>query len=140
MIESKTAGAAPANERCRRTIDGARDVCPEWIDHDAIVVLDLAGRVTACNSAAAALLGRPAGAVSGHAVSSLISGLPFAAETPGYNLAFASLHGAQDSWLSGAARLADGDPIAIDVALTCAKRADGHFIFLMLRPSTPATS
>ncbi len=106
----------------------------------AALIIDAAGCITDCSPAAKELLGRQSESLSGRAVAALIPGLPFAIDTPGYNIAYAVFHAADRQRMRHMALLADGRRLPIDVALG-SLTMNGHLcIALTLKPSTSMVS
>ncbi len=83
----------------------------------ASLVIDGAGRILRCSPWVTAALGWPPGALAGLPVSAVIADLPFAAGTPGYNLAYAVFHGAEGAWSRRTALTAQGMKVPVDIAL-----------------------
>lgn len=110
-----------------------------WIERDAVIVTDISGSITEVSPAAAAMLGQAPDALLGNALKSIIPGLPFAPETPGYNLAYTGLYAIEDLWLRRSAQSADGQEMPIEVALASASMNDNRYIVLTLRHIEPET-
>jgi PAS domain-containing protein len=104
---------------------------------DAALMLDITGRISAANAAAALLLGRPPGSLCGLAASALMPQLPFAADTPGYNMAYAIFHTGDARWQPHQAIAADGRRVAIELVLACSSLEGRRVITLSLRPAAP---
>lgn len=102
--------------------------------HDAALIIDTHGRIADASTAAAALLGRRLDALLGHAITSVMPHLPFAADTPGYNIAYAIFQGANPGWQSHPALTADGHQVPVEAALASALVNGARFITLCLRP------
>lgn len=86
--------------------------------HKAVLTIDAEGRITDCNPEANELLGWRSETLEGHPITEVVPELPFSPNTPGYNLAFAVFHAANDVWMQRMARLADGRELFIDMALS----------------------
>lgn len=99
-LRNKPKNATTINAKSRRRVV-----------NNAIVITDVDGRITDCNCAAAELLNRPVDQLSGEPLTAMLPGLPFALDTPGYNLAYAGFRAADEHWLAGMARLNDGTRI-----------------------------
>lgn len=100
---------------------------------EADLILDTQGRVVCCSPAATALLGQPANVMANHPVKAVFPGLPIAANTPGYNVAYAVIHGAQGQWTPHQAQTSGGNPVVLEILLTCMKMNKELFIALNLR-------
>ena len=104
---------------------------------DAALMLDITGRISAANAAAALLLGRPPGTLCGLAATALMPQLPFAADTPGYNMAYAIFHTGDARWQPHQAIAADGRRVAVELLLACSSLEGRRVITLSLRPAAP---
>lgn len=62
----------------------------------ALLMIDIRGRIVECNKSAARLLRQPLDHLEGQCISSVILDLPFATDTPYYNLAYAVFHADDD--------------------------------------------
>lgn len=143
MSEAITATPSARRQKLQRQAAAARaGVEMNWhkVTSHAVVITDADGRVTDCNGAAAKLLNRQPEKLPGENLSTLLPGLPFARETPGYNLAYAGFHAGAERWLSGTAHMNDGSRIAVDISFRTAKRNHQRFIMLTLRPSAESPS
>ena len=116
-------------------IGGARPLA-EQSDHDAALIIDSHGRIADASMGAAALLGRRLDALLGHAITSVMPRLPLAADTPGYNMAYAIFQGANPGWQAHAALTADGRQVPVEAALASALVNGARFITLCLRPGS----
>lgn len=102
-------------------------------ERETALILDTQGRVVHCSPAAAALLGQEADTMANHPVKAVFPGLPMSQNTPGYNVAYASLKGAQGLWAQHWTHIANGAPIALEILFACIKRKGVLFITLYLR-------
>jgi hypothetical protein len=114
-----------------RKLDVPRLSCPM---HDEFLVVDGVGRIERCSPSVTALLGWPAGALVGLSVSAIFPELPFAANTPGYNLAYAVFHATEGRWTRRTALSAQGLKVPVDIALSKVTVAGRPCIALRLRP------
>jgi len=96
------------------------------------LTLDVTGHIVGAHQDLVHLLGSQTDALTGKAVRSVIPGIPFSANTPGYNLAYAIVHSAE---VRRTARLADGHGILVDTVLSSSNANGDRRIFLKLRPS-----
>lgn len=62
----------------------------------ALLMVDIRGRIVECNKSAARLLRQPLDQLVGQYISKVILDLPFATDTPYYNLAYAVFHADDD--------------------------------------------
>lgn len=62
----------------------------------ALLMVDIRGKIVECNKSAARLLRKPLDQLVGQYVSNVILDLPFATDTPYYNLAYAVFHADDD--------------------------------------------
>jgi hypothetical protein len=102
--------------------------------HDESLVVDGVGRIERCSPSVTALLGWPAGALVGLPVSAIFPELPFAVNTPGYNLAYAVFHASEGRWTRRTALSAQGLKVPVDVALSKVTVEGRPGIALRLRP------
>ena len=116
-------------------IGGARPLA-ELSGHDAALIIDTHGRIADASMGAAALLGRRLDALLGHAITSVMPRLPFAADTPGYNMAYAIFQGANPGWQPHPALTADGRQVPVEASLASALVNGARFITLCLRPGS----
>lgn len=100
---------------------------------EAALILDTQSRVVHCSPAATALIGLHADAMANQPVKTVFPMLPLSPNTPGYNLAYAVIHGAQGHWMLQSAKTAAGAPIGLQVLLTRMKVNGALFIALHLR-------
>lgn len=100
----------------------------------AALMLDAHGRITQSNQAANTLLGRTPEELTGQTVATVIKGLPFAATTPGYNMAYAVFHAADGTWARRTAVSTDGIHIPIETAVSFGALDGERRIKLRLRP------
>lgn len=105
------------------------------IARNAVLTIDAEGRITNCNPEARELLGWQAEAWEGLPVTEVVPELPFSPNTPGYNLAFAIFQAANGVWMRRRARLANGQELSIDMALSSMSVNFKRHITLSLRPS-----
>lgn len=120
----RTAGLMPPFPREQR-----------WQAREAALLLDIEGRITDANSAAATLLGRRASALEGQDISQLIPDLPLSRTTPGYNLAYAAFHAGATGWLAHTALTVQGEFLPIEFSLACVRVHGVRVIALTLRPA-----
>lgn len=142
MSEASSATPSTRRVKLRNKVQNATAIAGKScrrVANNAIVIMDIDGQITDCNCAAAELLNRNADELPGEPLMAMLSGLPFAPDTPGYNLAYAGFHAADEHWLPGTARLTDGSRIAVDIAFSTAKTNRQRFIVLTLRPSLKDT-
>jgi hypothetical protein len=119
-------------QSARSTESNARGL--PCLTHDESLVVDGVGRIERCSPNVTALLGWPAGALVGLSVSAIFPELPFAANTPGYNLAYAVFHATEGRWTRRTAVSAQGLKVPVDIALSRATVAGKPCIALRLRP------
>jgi hypothetical protein len=103
---------------------------------DAALIIDTHGRIADASVGATALLGRRLDALLGHAITSVMPQLPFAADTPGYNMAYAIFQGGHPDWQPHPAVTADGRLVRVEAALASALVNGARFITLCLRPGS----
>lgn len=101
---------------------------------ESSLVVDGGGRIEACSAHLAASLGWPAETLVGLPVSTVIEKLPFAVNTPGYNLAYAVFHSTGRVWIRSIALSAQGLKIPVDIALSKVVVKGKCCIGLRLRP------
>jgi len=82
------------------------------------LTLDVGGHITSCDQGMVHLLGSEADALAGKAVTAVIPELPFSAQTPGYNLAYAIFHGANGERVRRTARSGNGNSLAVETVLS----------------------
>jgi PAS domain-containing protein len=99
------------------------------------LTIDAGGRIVACSPQAAALLEQQPSILPGHSVRELIPELPFAPNTPGYNLAYAVFHAMDPIWIRRTALGAGGRTIPVDTALSSMLINGKRHITLGLRPA-----
>ncbi len=102
---------------------------------DAMLMVDMTGRISDANPAAAVLLGRRPDTLFGLAATSIMPQLPFAADTPGYNMAYAIFHTGETQWQPHQALTTEGRRVAVDLALACVTVNGRRVITLSLRPA-----
>jgi PAS domain S-box-containing protein len=105
-----------------------------WHPQNAELVIDISNRITGCSPAASRLLGQSSERLAGQAIDSLIAELPFSANTPYYNLAYAVFHAANGTSLSRTASTADGAEIAVDITFSSTVMNGRRLITLNLAP------
>ena len=113
---------------------GGAQALAEPNGHDAALIIDTHGRIAEASTGAAALLGRRLDALLGHAITSVMPHLPLAADTPGYNMAYAIFQGANPGWHPHAALTADGHQVPVEASLASTLINGARFITLCLRP------
>lgn len=101
---------------------------------EASLVINGAGHIEDCSPQLTASLGWPAGGLVGLPVSTVIAKLPFAVNTPGYNLAYAVFHSAEGVWIRSIALSARGVKVPVDIALSKVIFQGKHCIGISLRP------
>ena len=99
------------------------------------LTLDVMGHIISGDQDLANLLGPQAGVLAGRAVKTVIPDIPFSAKTPGYNLAYAIVHGANGAEVRRTARSADGRGILVDTVLSNRNTQGIRNITLKLRPT-----
>lgn len=107
------------------------------VESETALILDTQGLVVHCSPAAAVLLGQEADAMANHPVKTVFPGLPMSQNTPGYNVAYAALKGAQGQWAQYWAQISSGAPIALEILFACIKQKGVLFITLHLREKSP---
>lgn len=117
-----------------RLVDHQEHQSPE---RDAVLTIDAEGRITACTLEAKELLGWESECPEGCAATTVIPELPFSANTPGYNLAYAVFHSANGMWLRRVALLADGRKALVDIEMSSIVVKLKRYITLNLRLSSP---
>lgn len=99
----------------------------------ATMVLDKAGIVRYCNAAAARLFRANTRDLARRHITALIPGLPFNAETPGYNVAYATFWAAGGRWRSFGGADSAGRSLRLQVFLDKLQLEGGYQILLNLR-------
>jgi len=82
------------------------------------LTLDVEGGITSCDEGIEYVLGSQADALAGKAVTAVMPELPFSAQTPGYNLAYAIFHGANGAKVRRTARSGNGNSLAVETVLS----------------------
>lgn len=100
---------------------------------ESALILDTQSRVVHCSPAATALIGQHADSMANQPVKTVFPGLPLSPHTPGYNIAYAAIHGAQGHWALQWAQTGAGAPVGLQVLLTRMKVNGDLFIALQLR-------
>lgn len=108
----------------------------EQESRDAALIIDTHGRIADASTGAVTLLGRRLDALIGQAITSVMPRLPFAADTPGYNMAYAIFHGADPVWQPHPAVTTDGQLVPVEATLASALVNGARFITLCLRPGS----
>jgi hypothetical protein len=107
------------------------------------LTLDMEGHIISSDQDLEQLLGFESAALTGKTMKTLIPTIPFSEKTPGYNLAYAIVHGAKGAEVRRTARSADGKGVLVDTVLS-SRNVKGHRnITLKLRGSSsgkPAAS
>jgi len=103
---------------------------------DAALIIDTHGRIADASTGAVTLLGRRLDALIGQAITSVMPRLPLAAETPGYNMAYAIFHGADRVWQPHPAVTTDGRLVPVEATLASALVNGARCITLFLRPGS----
>lgn len=106
-------------------------------ERDAVLTIDAEGRITACTLEAKELLGWESECPEGCAATTVIPELPFSANTPGYNLAYAIFQSANGMWTRRVALLADGRKALVDIEMASIVVKFRRYITLNLRLSSP---
>jgi PAS domain-containing protein len=102
-------------------------------EHDAALILDTESRVVYCGPAATALLGQHADSMTNRPVRAIFPALPLSLHTPGYNLAYVVIHGAQRHWMLHWAQTVRGDLMPLQILFSSMKKGKLLFIALQLR-------
>lgn len=102
-------------------------------EHEAALILDTESRVVHCGPAATALLGQHADAMTNRPVRAIFPALPLSPHTPGYNIAYAAIHGAQRHWTLHWAQTVRGDLMRLQILFASMKKGKELFIALQLR-------
>lgn len=111
-----------------------------WPSDATVVLIDLCARIADCSPAATHLFCRQSEQLSGLPLSDIIPNLPFASETPIYNLAFAVFHSGNGASLQRTARTADGRTVPVTIALSSQMMNGKRHISLALMPSVTASA
>ncbi len=114
--------------------DGVGHAAHQVVDF-AAMVLDRSGVVRYCNTAALRLFRTGGRALVGQHVTTRIPGLPFKSETPGYNVAYATLWAATAIWLRFSGVDSQGRSLNVHVSLNKFELEGHHQILLILRPA-----
>jgi hypothetical protein len=110
--------------------DGRKSTTGDW----HTLTLDLTGDIVGCDQDLVHLLGSQADVLIGKPVRTFIPGIPFSAKTPGYNFAYAIVHGGNGAGVRRTVRMSDGHGVLVDTALL-SRNIKGHrSIELKLRP------
>jgi PAS domain-containing protein len=99
----------------------------------ATMVLDKSGIVRYCNAAAARLFRAKTLELARRHITALIPGLPFNAETPGYNVAYATFWATGGRWRLFGGADSEGRSLWLHVLLDKLELEGGHQILLNLR-------
>lgn len=103
---------------------------------NAMLVLDLCGRIQFCSEAAARLFGYPAADLLGRSVRALIPELPLRPGTSGYNTAYAQFRFAEGAWRPFWGRAADRRTIPVEISLGILKLGDKRgFVLAFQHPA-----
>lgn len=111
-----------------------------WQQHEAGLIIDITGRIIECSPAAMQLLGQQPDALFEHDVTEIIPELPFAQDTPIYNLAYAVFHSSDGQMMQHSALLANGNKIFIAIVLSSTVMNGRRHITLNLTPSIKSVS
>lgn len=98
-----------------------------WREWDGVLIVDARGGVAFCSSAAAELFGSPRAELVGQPVAALIPDLPFARETPEFNLAYVIFSSDDGQWRRRTLALRDGRQMSVEVSINTAGGRDGEF-------------
>jgi PAS domain-containing protein len=101
-------------------------------EREAALILDTQGRVVHCSPAANALLGQHADTMVDLPVKAVFPKLPMSPQTPGYNLAYAAIHGTRDNWMLHWAQTLGGGCIGLLVRFGRVKMNGALYIALTL--------
>ena len=101
-------------------------------EREAALILDTQGRVVHCSTAAKTLLGQHADAMIDLPVKAVFPKLPMSAQTPGYNLAYAAMHGTHNHWMLHWAQTLGGHCIGLKVRFGRVKMKGELYIALTL--------
>jgi len=112
-------------ERLEKTGAGALDF--------ATIVLDASGIIRYCDPEVVRLFGASTYMLLGQPIAALIPDLPLKANTPGYNIAYASFHSSAGSQRRFSGVHSQGRRFGLDVALAALKIEGGYHIRLNLR-------
>ncbi|MCF8156274.1 MAG: hypothetical protein K9K35_09750 [Rhodoferax sp.] len=111
--------------------DGPNSAPGDW----HTLTLALTGDIVGCDQDLVHLLGSQADVLIGKPVRTFIPGIPFSAKTPGYNFAYAIVHGVKGARVRRTVRTSDGHGVLVDTSLL-SRNIKGHrSIELKLRPS-----
>lgn len=88
---------------------------------DAALVIDAESHIVRCSQSVADLMGKTVEALTNRPVKEIFPRLPMTAKTPGYNLAYAAIHGAQGGWMRHFGRPTNGALIPLEISFTCMK-------------------
>jgi hypothetical protein len=127
---------ADSGEDLAAASDG--EAAPGWPERDRSLIADRAGRIVFCRLNTAAFFGRRSADLLGQPVARVFPELPLCSQTPGYNLAFARLHGVPRNWIRLHARHADGSQVAVAVAIAALALAHASFIVFTIRLAAAA--
>lgn len=111
---------------------------PKWTqqkEKGALLVVDIHGVIVACNKLAARLLRRSSETMVGKSVFELILALPFATDTPYYNLAYAVFHADDDFEMERFAIDESGLRIPINITVSSVVVKGRRLISLRLKTS-----
>ncbi len=86
-----------------------------FVEDGAFLIIDIRGRIIECSDAAAVLLGYSYDGLHGRLISQVIPKLPFAMDTPYYNLAYAVFHADKDFKMDRLAVSGNGEVVPVDV-------------------------
>lgn len=99
----------------------------------ATMILDKSGIVRYYNAAAACLFRASTWELARRHITALIPGLPFNAETPGYNVAYAAFWAAGGRWRVFGGEDTKGSPMRLHVLMDKLELEGDHQILLILR-------
>jgi PAS domain-containing protein len=102
-------------------------------EHGAILMVDIRGKIVECNKSAARLLRTPVDQLVGQLVSNVILDLPFAIDTPYYNLAYAVFHADDDFEMERFALGEDGMHIHLSITVSSVVIKGRRLILLKLK-------
>ena len=101
---------------------------------NASMSIDVSGLVVNCTPSAGRMLQGAGTGLAGRAIRDVFPELPFSANTPGYNLAYAIFHAAGKHWVRRVALLKDGRSVSIETRLSTVVGEGGREISMSLRP------